>query len=549
MKKIKRCLAVLLSFMIIMATVPAAAVEDSADTTADTATAQSVDGFRQGADGWYYYQDDRIDTDRNDIIEGTVNGEDGWWYVVDGKVQTAFTGLGNYCNEYGWWYIQNGKVDFSVNTVAQNNYGWWYVTDGKVQFGYTGVANYANPYGWWYIKDGKVDFSANTVAQNNYGWWYVTSGKVQFNFTGLGNYPNDYGWWYIQNGKVDFSANTVAQNNYGWWYVTGGKVQFGYTGVANYANSYGWWYIKGGKVDFSANTVAQNNYGWWYVTGGKVQFGYTGIANYENPYGWWYVKDGKVDFSYTGISSNNYGSWYVQGGKVDFSYNGTYDVGKATYTIVNGKVTKQTGGYLICIDPGHQSKGNSETEPNGPGSSTMKAKVSSGTQGVSTGLAEYQLNLTVGLKLRTELEARGYEVLMTRTTNDVNISNVERTTMANNANADALIHVHANGTSDSSTNGITVACTTSSNPYNNLYSKNKALATSILNHMVSKTGAKSMGLWQTDDMTGLNWAEMPAVIVEMGFMTNPSEDQKMATDSYQNLLVQGMADGIDEYFN
>ncbi len=256
-----------------------------------------------------------------------------------------------------------------------------------------------------------------------------------------------------------------------------------------------------------------------------------------------------MDFSYTGLGSNKNGEWYVKDGKLDFSYSGTYKDGKTTYTIAGGKVIKTSSGYLICIDPGHQTTGNSETEPNGPGSSTMKAKVSSGTRGVSTGLAEYQLNLTVGLKLRDELESRGYDVLMTRTTNDVNISNVERTTMANNANADALIHIHGNGVTDSSVSGITVAIPTSSNPYNKLYSQNKALATSILNHMVSRTGATNRGLWLTDDMTGLNWATEPAVIVEMGFMTNPTEDQKMATDSYQNLLVQGMADGIDEYFS
>ncbi len=568
------------------------------DTTFEASCAVTVslyNGFHQDpdSDDWYYYTDGRVDTSITDVIKGTVDGvsgwwnvvngkvvraetvaknangwwyidetgmvdfdantvaknEYGWWYILGGKVQFDFTGLADYPNKNGWWYIQNGQVDFTHNGVDKNKNGWWYVEGGKVQLAYTGVANYKNANGWWYVKDGKVDFSANTVAKNKNGWWYVLGGKVQFGFTGLANYKNENGWWYIKDGKVDFSHNGVDKNKNGWWYVTGGKVQLGYTGVANYKNANGWWYIKDGKVDFSANTVAKNNNGWWYVTGGKVNFSYTGVANYKNENGWWYIKNGKVDFSYTGLGSNQNGEWYVKNGKVDFSYSGTYTDGKTTYTIKNGKVTKTSGGYLICIDPGHQTNGNSETEPNGPGSSTTKAKVSSGTRGVSTGLAEYQLNLTVGLKLRDELESRGYEVLMTRTTNDVNLSNVERTTMANNANADALIHVHANGGSDSSTNGITVGCTTASNPYNNLYSKNKALATSILNHMVSKTGAKSLGLWQTDDMTGLNWATEPAVIVEMGFMTNPEEDKKMATDSYQNLLVQGMADGIDEYFN
>lgn len=205
---------------------------------------------------------------------------------------------------------------------------------------------------------------------------------------------------------------------------------------------------------------------------------------------------------------------------------------------------------VIVIDAGHQTRAMSATEPIGPGSSQRKAKVTGGASGCVTHLPEYKLNLQVAKKLQKELVKRGYKVIMVRTKNNVRMSNVQRAKVANKYKADAFIRIHANSAGSSSVKGALTIAPASNNRYMTKANRkaSQKLSKKVLKAMCKTTGAKNRGVMYTNSMTGINWCKVPVTIVEMGFMSNPSEDRKMAKASYQKKIVKGIADGIDNIF-
>ncbi len=212
------------------------------------------------------------------------------------------------------------------------------------------------------------------------------------------------------------------------------------------------------------------------------------------------------------------------------------------------KPISTTKNKVIVIDAGHQGKGMSSKEAIGPGSSTMKAKVSSGTTGVFSKKKESQVNLEVALKLRKELQSRGYSVVMTRTSQNVSLSNQQRAKIGNNANAGAVIHIHCDGGPSSATGAHTIAIA-KNNPYcSGLYNASSSLGKSVINAYCQETGIKNKGVSYRNDLTGLNWSRVPSIYIELGFLSNKEEDKKLTDSSFQNKMVKGIANGIDNYF-
>jgi len=211
---------------------------------------------------------------------------------------------------------------------------------------------------------------------------------------------------------------------------------------------------------------------------------------------------------------------------------------------------KPLNGKTIGVDAGHQSKANYELEPIAPGSSKRKVKVSAGTRGISTKVYEYQLNLKVAVKLQKKLEALGAKVVMSRTKNDVNISNSERAKIMNKNNVDAFIRIHANGNKNHSLKGMFIIVP-SKNGYlkNKLQAESEQLGRTLLREAIKSSKAANKGLSYRNDQTGINWSKVPVCIIEMGFMTNAAEDKLLNSDAYQEKIADGLANGFVNYFS
>jgi N-acetylmuramoyl-L-alanine amidase len=199
---------------------------------------------------------------------------------------------------------------------------------------------------------------------------------------------------------------------------------------------------------------------------------------------------------------------------------------------------------LICLDPGHGTPPavGRQTEPIGPGSRVYKIKDGGGASG------EAAVALAIAKKTRALLLARGYRVAMTRTGPTFNYGtggNVARAQFCNRRRAALMLRIHADGSTDSARYGMATLYPAFHRGWtDDIYGRSLRAARLVQRATVKATGAGDNGLIERSDLTGFNWANVPAILVETGFMTNPAERARLQSSSYQWRVARGFTAGV-----
>jgi N-acetylmuramoyl-L-alanine amidase len=211
----------------------------------------------------------------------------------------------------------------------------------------------------------------------------------------------------------------------------------------------------------------------------------------------------------------------------------------------SGSLASATGAPLVVIDPGHDLYGNSATEPIGPGSGTRKIKDGRGASGVVSGKREAVINLAVSKRLATLLRGAGIRVVMTRTTTShTSMGNVARAQFANRRHAALEVRIHCDGSTSGASGTHVLYPAYRSGWTSDIYKRSLKLAKLVQAGLVGSLGLPNRGLDARSDITGFNWANVPVILPELGFLTNPGEDRILASSAGQQKAAVGMCRGI-----
>ena len=196
---------------------------------------------------------------------------------------------------------------------------------------------------------------------------------------------------------------------------------------------------------------------------------------------------------------------------------------------------------LICLDPGHGTAPviGREREPIGPGSPATKIKDGGGASG------EAEVVLAIARRTRALLLRRGYRVAMTRTGSTFRGGNIERAQFCNRRGAALMLRIHADGSVSSTQRGISTLTPARRRGWtDDVYGRSRSAARAVQRELVRATRARDLGVVERSDLTGFNWADVPVVLAETGFLSNPTERRLLRSSGYQWRVARGLAAGV-----
>jgi len=200
---------------------------------------------------------------------------------------------------------------------------------------------------------------------------------------------------------------------------------------------------------------------------------------------------------------------------------------------------------LVCLDPGHGTPPavGRQLEPIGPGSRTLKIKDGGGSAG------EAAVALAIARRARRLLLGRGYRVALTRTGPTIHLGdgngNIARARFCNRRHAALMVRIHADGSTVRSLHGVSTLVPAWHRGWtDDIFARSLRAGRALQKAVVRSTGAADRGVVQRGDLTGFNWANVPAVLVETGFLTNPTESRRLKTGAYQQRVALGIVRGV-----
>lgn len=449
-----------------------------------------VTKWKQIQGKWYYF-----DKDGNRLSNTTF---DGYAFNNDGVMAS-----GGWIKLTDKWYYSNSSGKISQEKWEKIGNSWYYFDKNGIMLSNT-IFN-----GYLFSNSGAMP--TNSWVKINEQWYYAqASGKpTQLKWENIEN------TWYFFNAEGAMASNQWKGNYF--LKASGAMANKEWIFDKTY-NS--WFYIKAG------GTYAANEWiGSYYLKSGGYMAKNEWI--YDRSYNaWYYLKDDGVYVT---------GNHKINGKTHQFQSNGKWIAElSGTPAFEKGKYTK-----VIFLDPGHGGRDSGAFYYN---------------------IAEKDLNMQIYKKLRKELEGLGYTVLTSRES-DVYVDFVtERSKMVNKTNSDMFISIHFNATSNSASNvsGIQTYSYEQNPDYptkiNSQWhnhpdriSESNRLAAAIHSSLLAETGAKNAGLLHSS-FAVLRETNKPAVLLELGYMSNFDENQRIRNDAYQNKLVKGIVKGIQQYY-